>query len=129
MSNFDGLHKLIKKIVVDTLNSTNPTNIVFGVVKTVEPLSVQLEQQEIIPQELLALTRNVTDFERDVKVNFNTENSSGGSGESAFASHNHLVTGVKTEEVLHGLEVGDKVVMARVQGGQKFVILERVVAL
>ncbi len=126
-SNFNELLALIKKIVIETLNSINPTHIVFGTVNTVGPLTVQLEQQEIIPKEMIVLARNVTNFKHDVSVDFSTENTSGGSSYSSFESHNHKVTGIKTEEVLHGLKVGDKVVMLQVQGGQRYVILDRVV--
>ncbi len=126
-SNFNDLLVLIKKIVLDTLNSVNPTHIVFGTVKTVNPISVQLEQQEIIPKEMIVLSRNVTDYEVDMTVSHFTEKKGGGSGESSFSSHDHDYKGRKTFHVHNNLQVGEKVVLLRVQGGQKFVITDRVV--
>ncbi len=128
-NSFNELLELIKRIVVDTLNSLNPTHVVFGTIKTVAPLTIQLEQQEIIPQEMIALSRNVTDFTTDMTVAHLTETRAGGSGDSSFASHNHEYKGRKSFLVHKSLQVGDKVVLLRVQGGQKYVVMDRVVAI
>ena len=56
----------------------------------------------------------------------------GGSGDPAFASHEHtlkndyLTNTGPTSEYYYGLSVGDKVVLLRNQGGQSFLVLGRV---
>ncbi len=56
----------------------------------------------------------------------------GGSGDPAFASHDHtlkndyLTNTGPTSEYYYGLAVGDKVVLLRNQGGQSFLVLGRV---
>ena len=40
-------------------------------------------------------------------------------------SHSHMINGRKTVTVHNGLKKGEKVIMIRVQGGQKFVVLDR----
>lgn len=50
--------------------------------------------------------------------------SSGGDKE---LSHNHKYVGRKTFKVHNGLVVGDKVVLLQMQGGQKYIVLDRVV--
>lgn len=42
-------------------------------------------------------------------------------------SHTHTVTGTKTFTVKNGLHLGEAVLLLRVQGGQKFVVLDRMV--
>jgi hypothetical protein len=43
-------------------------------------------------------------------------------------SHSHKVKGNKTFTVYNGLVVGDEVVLLRMQGGQKYIVLDRVVS-
>ncbi len=73
------------------------------------------------------MTRNVTDFYTDMTVDHLTENRAGGSGDPAFASHNHGYVGRKTFLIHNSLIVGDEVILVRMQGGQKYVVMDRVV--
>lgn len=128
-NNFDAFIKLVKQTVIDTTNASKPVHVVYGTVKSTNPLEIVLEMNEIIPQEMLVLTRNVTDYNVEMTVDHKTEKKSGGSGYSAYESHLHEYVGRKTFLVHKSLQKGEKVVMARVQGGQKFVILDRVVSI
>ena len=56
-----------------------------------------------------------------------TDYKSGGSGDSSFASHNHAVTGKKTMTLHNALKKGEKVALLRTQGGQQYVVIDRVV--
>ena len=61
-----------------------------------------------------------------------TQPKGGGSGDPAFASHDHtlkndyLTNTGPTSEYYYGLAVGDNVVLLRNQGGQSFLVLGRV---
>lgn len=66
------------------------------------------------------------DFKTAVTLNWSTENKSGGSGESSFASHNHGITGKKEITVHNGLVVSDAVLLFQKQGGQKFIVFDKV---
>ena len=121
------LLKLIKKAGLEAMNQSAPAAIMLGVVKQVNPLVITVEQRLDIPAEFLLLTDNVRDFSVDMTVDHVTENTSGGSGPEAFESHNHAYKGRKTFIVHQGLQVGDMVTLIRAQGGQKFVVLNRVV--
>lgn len=66
----------------------------------------------------LILTNNVRDFNVDMTVDHQTESQSGGSGEAAFAAHQHAYKGRKTFKVHLALKAGEKVILISCDGGQ-----------
>lgn len=74
----------------------------------------------------LILTRNVTDFVTEVTVDWNTENKGGGSGYASYETHKHPIKGRKKITVHNGLVVGDEVILIRQQGGQKYIVVDRI---
>lgn len=118
--------ELVKQAAVEAMEATKPVQYLFGKVISVSPLKIQVSAKSIYTEKMLILTRNVTDFEVDMTVSHITENRSGGSGDPAFASHNHEYKGKKKFKVHNALIVGDEVVLGRVQGGKRFVVLDRI---
>lgn len=118
--------ELVKQAAVEAVEATKPVQYLFGKVISVSPLKIQVSAKSIYTEKMLILTRNVTDFEVDMTVSHVTENRAGGSGDSAFASHNHDYKGKKKFKVHNALIVGDEVVLGRVQGGKRFVVLDRI---
>lgn len=118
--------ELVKQAAVEAVEATKPVQYLFGKVISVSPLKIQVSAKSIYTEKMLILTRNVTDFEVDMTVSHITENRSGGSGDPAFASHNHEYKGKKKFKVHNALIVGDEVVLGRVQGGKRFVVLDRI---
>jgi hypothetical protein len=116
----------IKMAAVEAVKASNPAAILFGTVKSISPLKINIEQRLTLDESHLVLTSLVSDFEVDMTVNHMTENTSGGSGDSSFASHNHVITGKKTFQVHLGLQAGETVILLQVQGGQKYIVLDRV---
>lgn len=127
MRDFKSLIPTIKRIAVEAVNATKPTSIVYGRVISTSPLRINIEQKMTLSKAQLVLTRNVTDFDIEMTVEHETGYRSGGSGESSFASHNHGYSGKKTFTVHNGLVTGDEVLMVQMQGGQKYIVLDRVV--
>ncbi|KYG89147.1 hypothetical protein A0U40_13225 [[Bacillus] sp. KCTC 13219] len=117
--------KVLRRVVLDAVNAQKPANIVYGTVVSVTPLKVQVDQKLILEREHLKLTRAVMDYEVDMTVDHLTENRAGGSGEAAFASHNHEYKGRKKFLIHNGLIVGDKVTMIRAHGGQQYIIIDK----
>ena len=117
--------ELVKRAALEAVEAGKPVQFLFGTVLSVSPLKIQIDPQTIYPAALLVLTRNVTDFDVDMTVNHATENQSGGSGESSFASHRHAYTGRKTFRVHNALQVGETVLLARMQGGKRLLVLDR----
>lgn len=127
LGSYDALIKTFKQICKDTVAASAPVAVCFGVVTNVEPLTILVDQKLPLTSMQLILTRNVTDFYTDETVNHMTENRAGGSGDAAYESHNHDYVGRKQFLIHHNLVVGDKVVLLREQGGQRYVVLDRVV--
>ena len=118
--------ELVKQAAVEAVEATKPVQYLFGKVISVSPLKIQVSAKSIYTEKMLILTRNVTDFEVDMTVSHVTENRAGGSGDPTFASHNHDYKGKKKFKVHNALIVGDEVVLGRVQGGKRFVVLDRI---
>ena len=126
--NADDFLKVMKKAAFEAIEAHQPSDYRFGTVLSVSPLKIQVEQKMTLTAAQLVLTRNVTDFEINITVhNWSTENKSGGGGDSAFASHNHQLNGMKRITVHNALVVGDKVVLIKKKGGQQYLVLDRVV--
>lgn len=120
------LVQVIKQIASEAVASGKPTGITYGKVVKVNPLEINIEQKLTLPAEFFKLTKAVTDHYVDITVNHVTENRSGGGGYAEFASHNHDYTGRKKIMVHSGLRVGEEVILLQVQGGQRYIVLDRV---
>lgn len=101
------LIKSIKKAAGEAVEASKPVALCFGKVTSAVPLGILVDQKLPITAKQVVMTRNVTDFETDTS-----------SREKA---------GEKTGIVIHNqLAVGDEVILLRVQGGQKFVVLDKI---
>ena len=121
-----GLIEIMKRAAKEVYENDQPTDLRFGTVVSEKPLKVQVTNLFTIPQSMLVVPKHLTDYEVEVTVDWTTENQSGGSGDSAFASHNHGVKGKKKMKVHNALKNGDKVALIRKHGGQSFYILDRI---
>ena len=115
----------LQKLVAQTNNAMKPTDYCLGVVETVAPLSIRIDQKDILTEEFLILTDLVRDFSVDITVSHTTENRAGGGGYAEFASHNHDYTGRKKIIVHNGLSVGESVILIQQAVGQEFIVLSR----
>lgn len=159
--------QLIKKAAVEAVNASDPVSVVYGMVESVNPLRINVEQKMVLSSEFLILTNAVKDYYVDMTVSHRTdttvlnanhshETDINGSitvtskieppedGKNVVSevndtkittintvqidlSHSHSYSGTKRFLVHNGLKIGEKVVMLRIQGGQKFIVLERLV--
>lgn len=115
----------LQKLVAQTNNAMKPTDYCLGVVETIAPLSIRIDQKDILTEDFLILTDLVRDFTVDITVSHTTENRAGGGGYAEFASHNHDYTGRKKIIVHNGLSVGESVILIQQAGGQEFIVLSR----
>ena len=118
--------EVVKRAAVEAVEAQKPVHLLFGQVISVSPLKIQVDQKSIYTEKMLVLTRNVTDFEIDMTVSHITLNRAGGSGDPAFASHNHDYKGKKKFKVHNALIKGDWVLLGRIQGGKRFVVVDRI---
>ncbi len=110
---------LIKAAGADAVNASNPVNILFGEILTVHPLSVKVDQCFILPADFLMVPERMTKYEVDLQ-HTHQYTDDGSTSDTSEALTQRIV-------IRSGLAPGDRVLMLRVQGGQRYVILDKVV--
>lgn len=120
------LIQVLKQISNEANMAEHPSNILFGEVTKESPLEITIDQKLVLTKEFLVLARNVTEYEFEMTVDHITEKAVGGSGDAMYASHDHLYKGRKKFIVHNNLLAGEKVIVAVVQGGQKYIVLDRI---
>lgn len=143
------LVKTIKKSAIDAMESTKPVNVYFGTVESVSPLKINVEQKMVLGESQLVLTRNVTDYKMLVAVDMSTESTSDshthtfqgktqkdgepehehefkGSTAGASSTHSHHIAGEQEITIRNSLVAGDEVLLIRQQGGQKYIVWDRI---
>lgn len=122
----------LKQLVSNVMGASQLSDISFGVVISPNPLQVQLNQKMILTDEYLILTNAVRDHAVDITVSWTTvdnthKHGNGNNGQPTDdVTHNHGIQGRKKITIHNGLTAGEKVLLLRAQGGQKYVILDRV---
>lgn len=96
-----GMIEIMKKAGIEAVGASNPVNVLFGEVMNVNPLEVRIDQRFILTKEFLILTERVK--RKEISI-----------GSNAYV-------------INEGLKQGDKLLLLRVQGGQQYVILDKVV--
>ena len=109
----------VKRAAVEAVQASKPTAIVMGKVIKTSPLTVQVDQKLSLGSNQLLLTSAVRDFKVSMTVDHVTEAS------NTADVHTHALKGQKEYRVHLGLRAGEHVVMLRADGGQKFIILDR----
>ena len=105
---------------MDAIEANKPTNVLFGTVINTSPLQISIDQKMILDGNSLLLTNAVKDHTVEMTVDHSTENTTVGN-----SSHNHAYKGRKQFTVHNGLVVGEKAILLRMQGGQKFIVWDR----
>ena len=117
MPNYSELVKVMKQAGVEATNASVPVTVCFGKVMGIAPLQVLVDQKMTLGMAQLVLTKSVTDYETEITIEWETEDSE---------EHNHTMTGKKKMLIHNSLVVGDELVLLRQQGGQKYIVIDRV---
>lgn len=125
----------IKRAALDAVEASKPCAIAFGKVTSTSPLKINVEQKLTLTDAQLILTRNVTDFKTNITADHYTEDithshsytDDGSSSTTGSNTHKHQVKGKKEITVHNSLVVGDMVLLLRMQGGQKFIVWDRII--
>mgnify|MGYP002510879921 CR=1 FL=1 len=128
MAEANGLVEAMKRAARDERESSKPVNVYFGEVISRTPLKINVEQKMVLGESQLVLARNVTDYMTMVTVQWTTEAGALLSDGQTVASpaHVHEIGGARSMMVHNGLEIGDQVILIRQQGGQKFIVADRI---
>ncbi|RJX40054.1 DUF2577 domain-containing protein [Paenibacillus pinisoli] len=92
---------MIKQAAKGAVDASNPTAVLFAEVTNINPLKVNVDQRFTLPADFLVVPESLTRLE--IRL-----------GEPIV--------------IRRGLELGDKVLLLRVQGGQQYIILDRMVS-
>lgn len=122
------LVELVKEIAKKSIEEGMPVAVRFGIVKQEKPLKIEVEQKLLLEEEHehLILTHLVKDYYVDMTVSHVTETRAGGSGFPMYESHDHDYKGRKKFLIHNGLKMGEKVILLQLQGGQQYIVLDRV---
>lgn len=128
------LVELIKQASLDAVTESKPTSIIFGKVVAVSPIKININQKLTLSERHLVLTNNVIDYKTkmsfdnpDIKQEYTTwnmpESTESPPSKIAFKKNiKHDIT------IYNGLKVGEEVIMLQMQGGQRYVVFDKVVS-
>lgn len=120
MHNANDLVRLMKQAAVEAVETGSPSGLYFGTVESVSPIAVRVEPKKVLGAAQLVLSTLVQDFDVEMTVDHETEDAEGPQ------THKHPYKGRKVFTVHLGLKAGEKVLLVREQGGQKYVVFDRV---
>ena len=99
-----GLIDVIKRAAMEAIHNAQMCDLRVGTVTSINPLRVQVTNQFTVPEALLIVPKNLTDYDVDI-----------------------LLNGMQSSmTVYNSLKVGDKVALLRKTGGQSYFILDRI---
>lgn len=124
-STYSQLVDTIKQIAIESVGATEPLEVIIGEVVGVDPLEIKIDPKIILQEGNIVLTKNTSEWTMEMSVDHITENRSGGGGYAEFASHNHEYKGRKKYLVHNQLVMGDKVILLKETGGQRYIALDR----
>lgn len=116
------LMNTVKRAAVAAVEASKPVGVCFGTVISISPMKIRIDPKLELGKKQLVLTRSVTDYTVEMTVDHMTEDAT-----VLNTVHDHAYTGTKSFLVRNSLKVGEEVALLRMQGGQKYLVLDRVV--
>lgn len=105
----------IKKTAIEAVTVANPVNLIFAEVTSASPLSVQVDQRFVLDADFLIVPESMTPLEITLEHSHAT-----GDGDTGTALNTPVV-------IRQGLQQGDRVILLRMQGGQQYLVIDKVV--
>ncbi len=124
-SDYSRFVDVIKDIATTTVSASEPMEVIIGEVVGVNPLAIKIDPKLTLQEGNIVLTKNTCEWTMEMSVDHVTENRAGGGGYAEFASHNHDYVGRKKYLVHNQLVMGDKVILLKETGGQRYIALDR----
>lgn len=124
MADCNGLIKAIKQVSNEATEANGPVQVSFGKVLSSSPLSVLVDQKLTLGASQLVLSRSVTDYE----IQLSMEEQEFELEENGLGSNYHVSADRQCILIHNALKAGDEVLLLRQQGGQKYIIVDRVVS-
>ncbi|QOS98105.1 DUF2577 domain-containing protein [Brevibacterium sp. JNUCC-42] len=116
--------ELIKQASLGAIEASGPVAIFYGSVTSAEPLEVNVDQRFTLTEEFLVIPERLTLYEVDLS---HTHTYSDGTPTGTVIKNTAIALPEKLI-IRRAFKVGDTVLLMRVQGGNSYVVLDRVVA-
>lgn len=140
---YSDMIRLFKQMAKDVIENDNPMILQTGTVIQINPIHIRVDDKITHREEDgdLILTHLVRDYEVDITVSHSVENineiknekfTKPGKAEdpiipmSDLTEHNHTYEGRKKIIMHLALKVGENVLLLRENGGQRYIVLDRV---
>ncbi|MCY6958876.1 MULTISPECIES: DUF2577 domain-containing protein [Clostridium] len=112
-----GMLDIIKEASMGAVGASNPVSILFGKVLSTDDFKIKVDQKLVLDKDFFIIPESLTRYEVDLKHTHDYKDN----------SVTNLNTSLDKLVIREGLKQGDKVLLLRVQGGQQYVILDKVV--
>jgi hypothetical protein len=106
--------ELIKQASINAINASNPLDIEFGTVTDSENITIRINQKKTLSKEFFVVPESLTRYEVSLK-NCNIVN------ETSTDS------GLEKLIIREGLNIGDAVILLKIESGARYLILDKVV--
>lgn len=125
----------VKKAAMDAYEASGPAGLYFGTVSKTSPLEIFVDQSMVLEEDVLILSSLVQDITIEATMDHTTGSYShthtisdtySGGGSASTDNHSHSYSGRKSFTLHFGLSVGEKVILLRMQGGQRYLVLDRI---
>ncbi len=133
MYDANDLLNILKQAGIGAVEATKPVNVCFGKVIKTNPLEIQIDQKLILTKEQLILTRNVTNYNTTINLNgetkptiLNINKTIETTNLSVDLTHNHNINSTFNATINNQLKQNEQVILLRFQGGQQYLVLDRV---
>ena len=132
MLNSEDFVKVIKKAAIEAVKASKPADILLGNVQSTEPLTIFIDQKLILTEKFLIVPQRLTDYETEILFegawSENADISWHGTTNDSGSADINFAGGVKHKvKIYNALKNGDSVILLRQQGGQKYIVIDRVV--
>lgn len=115
---YSGIIPIIKQAAVEAVNSSQPVNFLFGKVINEKPVKIQITPKLVLEAGNLIIPETLTERSVNSNLSGSVSNSDG-----IRCYFNNPIT-IKID---NSLKNGDSVILARVQGGSKYLVVDRAV--
>jgi hypothetical protein len=117
MNEYD-LVAAMKKAGEQASDAKKPVTVEVGTVITANPIKIQTESKLPLSSMQLIIPESLTKHDVTLTYDLNC---------SEELDHEHKIKGTTKVTIDNSLKVGDKVILIRQNGGQKYVVLDRTV--
>lgn len=120
--------EMLKRAAIRAVEAQKPVEFCFGEVKSISPLKILVEQKIPLGESQLILCRNVTEHKIHISVENVQDFFYEGESQSSMKLDPTRFRAIKRMPVTvhNGLVVGDNVILFRQQGGQKYLVVDRI---